>query len=72
MKRLLQDIQVVVSDFKRLRTVEFDVQDQVRNRKPKVYYDAQLEAIFKENPYQTQNDLVLTLRFIQQAILQCL
>ena len=61
--------EVVVSGFKSLRTGEFDVEDKERSGKPKVYEDAELEALLDEDSCQTQKELALTLGVTQQTIL---
>ena len=46
----------MVSKFK---NGEFDVEDKERSGRPKVYEDAELEALFYEDSYQTQKNLHL-------------
>ena len=41
---------------------EFDVEDKERSGRPKVYEDAELEALLDEDSCQTQKELALTLR----------
>ena len=46
--------EVVVSGFKReFKTGEFDVEDKERSGRPKVYEDAELEALLEEDSCQT-------------------
>ena len=59
--------EVVVSGFKSLRTVKF-VEDKERSGRPKVYEDAELEALLDEDSCQTQKELALTLGVTQQTI----
>jgi len=59
--------EVVVSGFKSLRTVKF-VKDKERSGRPKVYEDAELEALLDEDSCQTQKELALTLGVTQQTI----
>ena len=56
-----------MSGFKSLRT-EFDVEDKERSGRPKVYEDAELEALLDEDSCQTQKKLALTLGVTQQTI----
>ena len=55
--------------FQKFKNGEFDVEDKERSGRPKVYEDAELEALLDEDSYQTQKELALTLEVIQQTIL---
>jgi len=48
--------------FQKFKNSEFDVEDKERSGKPKVYEDAELEALLDEDSCQTQKELTLTLR----------
>jgi len=48
--------------FQKFKNGEFDVEDKERSEKPKVYEDAELEALLDEDSCQTQKELALTLR----------
>jgi len=54
--------------FQKFKNGEFDVEDKERSGRPKVYEDAELEALLNEDSYQTQKELALTLGVIQQTI----
>jgi len=58
---------VVVSDFKSLRMVNY-VEDKERSGRPKVYEDAELEALLDGDSCQTQKELALPLGVTQQTI----
>ena len=45
-----------------------DVEDKKSSRRPKVYEDAELEALLDKDSCQTQKELALTLGVTQQAI----
>ncbi|KAG5323796.1 MOS1T transposase, partial [Pseudoatta argentina] len=47
--------------FQKFKNGEFDVEDKERSGKPKVYEDAELEALLNEDSCQTQKELALTL-----------
>ena len=47
---------------------EFDAEDKERSGRPKVYEDAELEALLDEDSCQTQKELALTLGVTQQTI----
>ena len=47
---------------------EFDIEDKERSGKPKVYEDAELEAILDQDSCQMQEELARTLEVTQQAI----
>ena len=55
--------------FQKFKNGEFDVKDIEHSGRPKVYEDAELEALLDENSCQTQKEFALTLRVIQQSIL---
>ena len=55
--------------FQKFKNSEFDVEDKERNRRPKMYEDAELEALLDEDSCQTQKELALTLGVTQQTIL---
>ena len=46
----------------------FDIEDKERSRRPKVYEDAELEALLDQDSCQTQEKLERTLGVTQQAI----
>jgi len=54
--------------FQKFKNSEFDVEDKERNGRPKVYEDAELEALLDDS-CQTQKELALTLGVTQQTIL---
>jgi len=54
--------------FQKFKNGEFDVEDKEHSGRPKVYEDAELEALLDEDSYQTQKELALTLGVIQQTI----
>ena len=55
--------------FQKFKNGEFDIEDKERSgRLPKVYEDAELEALLDEDSCQTQKELALTLGVIQQTI----
>ena len=54
--------------FQKFKNGEFDVEDKERSGRPKVYEDAELEALLNEDSCQTQKELALTLGATQQAI----
>ena len=54
--------------FQKFKNGEFDVEDKKRNGRPKVYEDAELEALLDEDSCQTQKELALTLGVTQQTI----
>ena len=51
-----------------IKNGEFDVKDKERSGRPKVYEDAELEALLDEDSCQTQEGLALTLGVTQPAI----
>ena len=53
--------------FQKFKNGEFDVKDKERSGRPKVYEDAELEALL-EDSCQTQEALALTLGVTQPAI----
>jgi len=59
--------EVVVSDFKSLRTINLMSKTKYSGR-PKVYEDAELKALLNEDSCQTQKELALTLGVTQQTI----
>ena len=54
--------------FQKFKNDEFDIEDKERSGRPKVYEDAELEALLDEDSYQTQKELALTLGMTQQTI----
>jgi len=52
--------------FQKFKNGEFDVENKDRSGRPKVYEDAELEALLDEDSYQTQKELALTLEVTQQ------
>ncbi|EGI67224.1 Mariner Mos1 transposase [Acromyrmex echinatior] len=58
--------------FQKFKNGEFDVEDKERSGRPKVYENAELRALLDEDSCQTQKELALTLRAIQQAMSHCL
>jgi len=54
--------------FQKFKNGEFDVEDKERSGRPKVYEDAELEALLDEDSCQTQEALALTLGVTQPAI----
>jgi len=54
--------------FQKFKNGEFDVEDKERSGRPKVYGDAELEALLDEDSCQMQKELALTLGMIQQTI----
>jgi len=54
--------------FQKFKNGEFDVEDKERNGRPKMYEDAELEALLDEDSCQTQKELALTLGMTQQTI----
>jgi len=55
--------------FQKFKNGEFD--DKERSGKPKVYEDAELEALLDEDSCQTQKELALILGVTQQTISYC-
>jgi len=47
--------------FQKFKNGEFDVEDKERSGRPKMYEDAELEALLDEDSCQTQKELALTL-----------
>ncbi|EGI62711.1 Mariner Mos1 transposase, partial [Acromyrmex echinatior] len=47
-------------EFQKFKNGEFDVEDKERSGRPKVYEDAELEALLNEDSCQTQKELALT------------
>ena len=45
--------------FQKFKNGEFDVEDKERSGRPKVYEDAELEALLDEDSCQTQKELIL-------------
>jgi len=60
--------EVVHEWFQKFKNGEFDIEDKERSGRPKVYEDAELEALLDEDSYQTQKELALTLGITQQTI----
>ncbi|KAM0736914.1 Mariner Mos1 transposase [Formica fusca] len=54
--------------FQKFKNGEFDIEDKERSGRPKVYEDAELEALLDQHSCQTQEELALTLGVTQQAI----
>ena len=54
--------------FQKFKNGEFDIEDKERSRRPKVYEDAELEALLNQDSCQTQEELAHTLGVTQQAI----
>ena len=52
--------------FQKFKNGKSDVEDKERRGRPKVYEDAELEALLDEDSCQTQKELVLTLGVTQQ------
>ena len=46
-------------EFQKFKNGEFDVEDKERSGRPKVYEDAELEALLDEDSCQTQKELAL-------------
>ena len=43
--------------FQKFKNGQFDIEDKERNGRPKVYEDAELEALLNQDLYQTQEEL---------------
>jgi len=54
--------------FQKFKNGEFDVEDKERSGRPKVYKDAELEALLDEDSDQTQKEFGLTLGVTRQTI----
>lgn len=54
--------------FQKFKNGEFDIEDKKRSGRPKVYEDAELEALLNQDSCQTQEELAFTLGVTQQAI----
>ncbi|KAM0729388.1 Mariner Mos1 transposase [Formica fusca] len=54
--------------FQKFKNGEFDIEDKERSGKPKVYEDAESEALLDQDSCQTQEELALRLGVTQQAI----
>ena len=54
--------------FQKFKNGEFEVEDKERSGRPKVYEDAELEALLNKDSCQTQKELALTLGVTQQTI----
>ena len=54
--------------FQKFINGDFDVEDKDRSGRPKIYEDAELEELLKEDSSQTQKELALTLEVTQQAV----
>ena len=54
--------------FQKFKNGEFDIEDKKRSGKPKVYEDAELEALLDQDSCQTQEKLARTLGVTQQEI----
>ncbi|EGI60743.1 Mariner Mos1 transposase, partial [Acromyrmex echinatior] len=46
--------------FQKFKNGKFDIEDKERSERPKVYEDAELEALLNEDSCQTQKELALT------------
>ncbi|EGI69065.1 Mariner Mos1 transposase, partial [Acromyrmex echinatior] len=46
--------------FQKIKNGEFDVEDKERSGRPKMYKDAELEALLNEDSCQMQKELALT------------
>ena len=44
-------------EFQKLKNDEFDIEDKERSGRPKVYVDAELEALLDQDSHQTQEEL---------------
>jgi len=51
--------------FQKFKNSEFDVENKEHSERPKVYEDAELEALLDEDSCQTQKELALTLGVTQ-------
>ena len=54
--------------FQTFKNGEFDIEGKERSGKPKVYEDAELEALLDQDSCQTQEELAHTLEVTQKAI----
>ena len=54
--------------FQKFNNVQFDIKDKERSERPRVYEDAELEALLNQDSCQTQEELARTLEVTQQAI----
>ena len=54
--------------IRRFKDGDFDVDDRPREGKPKIFEDAELEALLDEDPCQTQEKLASVLGVTGQAI----
>jgi len=54
--------------FQKFKNGEFDIEGKEHSGRPKVYEDAELEALLNEDSCQTQKELALTLGVTQQTI----
>ena len=54
--------------FQKFKNGEFDIEDKGRSGRPKVYEDAEVEALLNQDSCQTQEELARTLGVTQQAI----
>jgi len=54
--------------FQKFKNGKFDVEDKEHSGRPKVYKNAELEALLDEDSCQTQKEFVLTLGVTQQTI----
>ena len=54
--------------FARFKSGDFDLEAQERAGCPKKFEDPELEALFDEDPCQTQDELALSLEVTQQNI----
>ncbi|GBP29449.1 Mariner Mos1 transposase [Eumeta japonica] len=54
--------------FQKFENGDVDVEDKDRSGRPKIYEDAELEKLLKEDSSQTQKELSLTLEVTQQAV----
>ena len=58
--------------YQKLKNGKFDIEGKEHSGKPKVYEDAELEALLDQDSCQTQKELARILGVSQQAISQCL
>jgi [histone H3]-lysine36 N-dimethyltransferase SETMAR len=54
--------------FRRFKSKDFDVKDQIREGAPKHFEDEELEALLDEDPCQTEKELAKALNVTQQCI----
>ena len=54
--------------FQKFKNGKFDIGDKERSERPKVYKDAESEALLDQDPCQTQEELARTVGVTGQAI----